>query len=1040
VPSRPIARRGSIGLIALAAAVAFGSRVAALPAWAAAPLISGVTVDHVTPTSAEITWTTDVPATTQLVLMDVEYQPLRRFPEPKDANLTTAHSVTVANLVPNTKYWYYVAAEDAAGTLTTTYDPNHQASFTTLAIDPQGSFDYRLDTVGARNFYAGHDLYLRIDAWSLGSDLGHVYLKETAGLPLGMTPHLICGLVNHGGADESGDHSIDQSNGLPYCYVNPRQYTTDVEVRLRASEDTPPGAYAVDLTFLSKGVPKIVHWAFSVLPPPGPPDKQAIGSLPPPIPNLKVWEDTMTYLGRKWCNPTEAMAWGYEPQIWYYDGGRTYLQLADYTRDPATWYPCANNILNQYRDRIIARNGYYEGWRVFPHGLAMKYWRSGDAASRQALVLLSNGSAYAPSGGMIPAAGMRETAYIIETYVKAEQVGEPRNQYLARAIDLALGQFDQIFVSDPTGHNQIGFDGLLAEALIQYYELTQDPRVPAAIKTMLDWIWENAYDPVTHAFAYNSLLVPPEYVNQQSNLIIPAYAWYWQLTGDPLYLQRGDDLFAHALDTDISYSGKIFNQNYRWSFDYVRWRSGEPLSTTCPAANTPEYVAKAQNHPPVVSAGANLALAWPANSVLLAGSASDPEGAPLALQWTRLRGPGTVTFSAPASASTNATFSTPGAYLLHLAASDNDTSTSASVVVTVGHQWHSSAWTYRKRLTVDHSQLRANLAGFPLAVSLTDPDLRAAGGRVASAGARDLVFTNGANVKVPFEIETYDDNSGRLVAWVKCDLSSAVDTTLYLYFGNPGGAGQQNSRKVWDDDYRAVWHLNDRSGTSWADSTSHGNTGSSPAGPRAVDGVLGGGQKFTGKEYIVFGASAALRLGNDLTWEAWFNTDPFQDPTARTLIAQQTVAPSDATGVLQVTGNYDAQAWITTRGLLAATNTGVFSSSRWYHLAYVRNGIGATSGFYINGAPIALRVNSSGTNFSFTPASGLTYLGKFERGYNFAGLLDEVRISAVARSADWIAAEFANQRPGSTMISAGPLEQVPTGGRPLPPPRIHPTR
>lgn len=1022
-------------MIALAAAL----WAVAPAAWAAAPAISGVTVDHITTTSAEIVWTTDVPATTQVVQMDLEYQPVRRFPEPADATLSTSHAVTVPNLVPNTKYWFYVVSSDENGVLATTYDPNNQTFFTTLAVDPQAPFDYRLDPTGAHNFYVGHDLYVRIDIRSLGSDLGPMYFQGADGLPAGMAVHLMCGLVYHGGTDESGDSATDPVSGLPYCNINSKQYIAELDLRLRASADTPPGAYAVDLKFQSKGVGKTVHWAFKVLPLPAPPAKEPIHSIPP-IPNLKLWEDTMVYLGKQWCNPSEVMLWGYEAQIWYYDGGRTYLQLADYTRDPDTWYPCALNILNQYRDRIIARNGYYEGWRVFPHGLAMRYWRTGDAGSRQTVAMLAKSSAYGPSGGIVSPVGMRETAYILEAYVKAEQVGEPRNQYLARSVDLALGEFDQLFVSDPMQWDQIGFDGLLAEALIQYYELTQDPRVPVAIKTMLDWIWEQAYDPVTHSFAYNSLLIPPKYVNQQSFLIIPAYAWYWQLTGDPLYLERGDDLFAHALDVDISYSGKIFNQNYRWSFDYVRWRSGEALSTTCPQANTPEYVARAQNHAPVVSAGANLTIAWPANSVVLAGSASDPDGTALSLQWSELRGSGQVTFSAPNSLTTNATFSVSGTYLLQLTAADNYTSSSATVVVTVGRQWYATAWTYRKPVTVDHSQLADNLSGFPLLVSLTAPELKsvAAGGKVAASDGRELVFTNGANQKVPFEIESYDGDSGRLVAWVKCDLSKAADTTLYLYFGNPGSGANQNARAVWGDGYRAVWHLNERSGTRWLDSSVHGADGTATVAPQPADGVVAGGQGFTGKEYLVIPDSSALRLGNEVTIEAWINSVALVPSSVRTIVSHDAAA-GEGPPTLRMTGTYQVQALIMKRGVVAATGDGVLSPGQWNHVVYVRNGIGATSQIYVNGAPMNLTVNASAPTLYFSPASGPGWVARDYAGYNWQGKLDEVRISGVARSGAWIAAEYANQRPGSTLVSASPLEQVPAGGRPLQPPRVGPT-
>jgi hypothetical protein len=303
----------------------------------------------------------------------------------------------------------------------------------------------------------------------------------------------------------------------------------------------------------------------------------------------------MVELGRKWCKPSEIMPFGYEPYIWYYDGGRTYFQVADYTGDETSWYPCASNIITQYRDKLIASNGWIAGHQVFPHGLAMNFWRHGDLESRRAAILLSRGSPLAllgtagtVAGYPIGDEGVRETAYLIDAYVVAEQLGEPRNPRLAKAIDNALGHFDHLFVSEPWGFNQPFYDGLLAEALIHYYELTGDLRVPPAIKSMLDWLWENAYSSEKHAFAYHPIRVPPSYVHEQSHLIIAAYAWYWQLTGDPIYRQRGDELFAHALDVYPDWSGKIFNQNFRWSFDYVRWRSGRSMaySTTHPESNS----------------------------------------------------------------------------------------------------------------------------------------------------------------------------------------------------------------------------------------------------------------------------------------------------------------------------------------------------------------------------------------------------------------------------------------------------------------------
>jgi RHS repeat-associated protein len=90
---------------------------------------------------------------------------------------------------------------------------------------------------------------------------------------------------------------------------------------------------------------------------------------------------------------------------------------------------------------------------------------------------------------------------------------------------------------------------------------------------------------------------------------------------------------------------------------------------------------------PVVSAGANQAIASTAVSATLDGSVTDdnqPFGPPTA-QWSLVTGSGTVSFANANAASTTATFSAPGVYQLQLAGSDGITSpVTASVEVVVG--------------------------------------------------------------------------------------------------------------------------------------------------------------------------------------------------------------------------------------------------------------------------------------------------------------------------------------------------------------------
>ena len=92
------------------------------------------------------------------------------------------------------------------------------------------------------------------------------------------------------------------------------------------------------------------------------------------------------------------------------------------------------------------------------------------------------------------------------------------------------------------------------------------------------------------------------------------------------------------------------------------------------------------NLPPLVKVGPDQTITLPVNTVSLTGSASDdglPAGSTLAFLWSKVAGPGTVTFANATSPNTSATFSESGIYLLRLSASDSQLSGSAQMRVTV---------------------------------------------------------------------------------------------------------------------------------------------------------------------------------------------------------------------------------------------------------------------------------------------------------------------------------------------------------------------
>lgn len=92
------------------------------------------------------------------------------------------------------------------------------------------------------------------------------------------------------------------------------------------------------------------------------------------------------------------------------------------------------------------------------------------------------------------------------------------------------------------------------------------------------------------------------------------------------------------------------------------------------------------NTPPTVNAGPDQAVTLP-SSATLQGTVSDdglpdPPGATTSA-WSKVSGPGTVVFANASSASTSATFSTDGTYVLRLTADDSAAQTSDQTTVTV---------------------------------------------------------------------------------------------------------------------------------------------------------------------------------------------------------------------------------------------------------------------------------------------------------------------------------------------------------------------
>jgi hypothetical protein len=495
------------------------------------------------------------------------------------------------------------------------------ASFTTTA-PTAGSFDYWVSAQGPHHVMAGYTVYVLasghyLSGYSAGN--GHGIYLSVSGMPPGAT-------LDFPSAD-TGGCSTSQVNSSEIGFYD---ITCPEDFGLTVPATTTPGDYTLTLTFNSVDSPgpKTLTWFITV--DPRTPLAQNTPTSSPPIPCLNSsstemdgttpcpqnWTSNMVTYGQKWGVPGigqnnyDAANWGGASEgAWYYDGARVYYQIHDYdqahnvTNNPDQWNTYAQNWESSYLNYVVGTNYNIWGYSVFPHGLYMNYQRNGNSGEKTAVLALGN--SYYTNGILsgIDPVYMREMSYGLN----AERLAYDLNPTtaaataLARQADMVIGIVDQATVDQNTMATESFMLGLATESLIQYYEdgHTDNLQIPWTIKNAADWMWNNAWQTQNgpgeenneNSFYYmigQHKYGSPESENRYLNLLsCPMYAWLYRYTGDSKYQVEGDQCFQSGVTADpgdgIGWSGKNFSQNYRWSFDYVNWRSNSTcLSQACP--------------------------------------------------------------------------------------------------------------------------------------------------------------------------------------------------------------------------------------------------------------------------------------------------------------------------------------------------------------------------------------------------------------------------------------------------------------------------
>ena len=306
------------------------------------------------------------------------------------------------------------------------------------------------------------------------------------------------------------------------------------------------------------------------------------------LPEYSKWETNMINFGKKHCASIKDKSRGFDPRLadTYYDAEWIYYRIYDYTGD-TSWLSCADAAEKVYRDEyVIANNGGIQGFWLFTHGLLEDYLRTKDVTSKNALLLIAKNAAFArvdtPLSDTVSTKLSREVAYNIMGYINSEKAGNPLSVRYKNLVSQAFGHMNEWFVEKNAPFIKSFMVSLTSQALIAYYDKSKDPKAVSTIKIAMDSLWKDLWVKDKQAFRYmNKEGEPDETMDPAPDLdllIAPVYAWIYHITGEKKYSEIADQIFAGGVRGAWLENGKQFNQSYRWSFDYVKWRLDSPLS------------------------------------------------------------------------------------------------------------------------------------------------------------------------------------------------------------------------------------------------------------------------------------------------------------------------------------------------------------------------------------------------------------------------------------------------------------------------------
>jgi hypothetical protein len=335
-----------------------------------------------------------------------------------------------------------------------------------------------------------------------------------------------------------------------------------------------------------------------------------------------------------------------------------------------------------------------------------------------------------------------------------------------------------------------------------------------------------------------------------------------------------------------------------------------------------------------------------------------------------------------------------------------------------------SLWKHSMNLYLNTASTGAAVFGtvenFPVLVRLTAGNFSFG---QAKADGSDCRFTKSNGSPLPYEIERWDASLRSAEIWVKVDTVFGNDSSHFItmYWGNPNAAGASNAAPVFDtsNGFQGVWHLGDPQGAPVKDATlNHYDGIPSDTSPVTAAGIIDGANAFDGlSNYIQMKGTKSGKL--DFPQDGFYTVSAWVFANKLNNVQQMIVSKDNQRQYhLQMKlNNWEFSVFIDSTGYESVRWPAAVNE--WSHIVGVRNG--SSSLLYVNG----VRVDSVDTitaavqlprNTSYDVTIGKISQNPDSSTFHFNGVIDEVRMSNVSRSPDWIKLCYMNQKASDRLV------------------------